>query len=374
MSLRSQKRYEKRKQKRQQNDAKYDKYRNFEWVFSWEHLYTSYQKSIKGVRWKNSTQKYRIKNLSNLYTTKQLLEHNAFVTKGFYEFDLIERGKERHIRSVHLSERVVQRCLCDYCLVPLLTKDLIYDNGASLKNKGYDFSIQRVKHFMRARTSQDYALVFDFSKYFDNINHEVLYKILQHTKIDKRLYNLTKHFIDAFGEKGLGLGSQISQILAVAYPNELDHMIKEKLKIKHYNRYMDDGVLFSNSKEELQKCLRCIQEMCEKLGIILNLKKTKIIKLTCGINFLKVRFYYIKNKVLTKPNRNKFGRQKKKILKLFKKLIPIEDICNSVIAWLGHMKKFSIKRPMYNLINFFYEVCEWYIIRTFLLKEIAFPV
>jgi len=48
--------------------------------------------------------------------------------------------------------------------------------------------------------------------------------------------------------------------------------------------------------------------MCEKLGIILNLKKTKIIKLTRGISFLKVRFYYIKNKVLTKPNRNKFGR------------------------------------------------------------------
>lgn len=30
-------------------------------------------------------------------------------TKGFFAFDLMERGKLRHIRSVHIAERVVQR-------------------------------------------------------------------------------------------------------------------------------------------------------------------------------------------------------------------------------------------------------------------------
>ena len=46
-----------------------------------------------------------------------------------------------------------------------------------------------------------------------------------------------------------------SQILAVFYLNDLDHFVKEKLKIKYYVRYMDDFILFHENKNYLKYCL-----------------------------------------------------------------------------------------------------------------------
>ena len=73
-------------------------------------------------------------------------------------------------------------------------------------------------------------------------------------------------------------------------PNKLDHFIKEKLGIKGYARYMDDGYLIHPSKEYLKECLTRMKEVCDSLGIILNMKKTKIKKLSEGFKFLQIRF------------------------------------------------------------------------------------
>ena len=51
-------------------------------------------------------------------------------------------------------------------------------------------------------------------------------------------------------EKGIPIGNYTSQYFANIYLNELDHFIKEDLKIKYYLRYMDDFVLLVNSKED----------------------------------------------------------------------------------------------------------------------------
>ena len=51
-------RYLRRVAKREQKKLNLSKYNDFDWVFSYEHLYKSYKKSKKGVRWKASTQKY----------------------------------------------------------------------------------------------------------------------------------------------------------------------------------------------------------------------------------------------------------------------------------------------------------------------------
>lgn len=56
--------------------------------------------------------------------------------------------------------------------------------------------------------------------------------------------------------KGLPIGNVVSQILAIFYLNDLDHFIKEKLHIKNYIRYQDDGILLSNDKEYLKYCLK----------------------------------------------------------------------------------------------------------------------
>lgn len=160
-------RYQRRKAARIEKKAKTLKeFGDFGAVFSFDHLYASYRASIKGVGWKASTQRYKSSALAHIAKTQEELLTGKYRSRGFYEFDLVERGKPRHIRSVHISERVVQRCLCDYCLVPALSKSFIYDNGASLPGKGYDFAVSRVTRFLadhyRRYGNEGYALIFDF--------------------------------------------------------------------------------------------------------------------------------------------------------------------------------------------------------------------
>lgn len=218
-------RYQRRKAAREARRAELAKeYGTFEAVFSFERLYDAYRGSIKGVGWKASTQRYKASNLAHINRTHEELLAGRYRSKGFYEFDIVERGKPRHIKSVHISERVVQRCLCDNCLTPMLSRSFIYDNGASLPGKGYDFAVRRVTHFLaehyRKHGREGYVLVFDFSKYFDTAQHAPVFAEIRRSGIDDRLASITEYFIGNFGDVGLGLGSQVSQIAALALPNK----------------------------------------------------------------------------------------------------------------------------------------------------------
>ena len=142
-------RYQRRKAKRiEKRKIIQEKYCVFEKVFSFDNLYESYKKCCKGVNWKTSTQSYKANALLNIYKAWNDLMNGSYRSKGFIEFDITERGKPRHIKSVHISERVVQKCFCDYSLNPLLKRYFIYDNGASIKHKGIDFAMNRLLHLV----------------------------------------------------------------------------------------------------------------------------------------------------------------------------------------------------------------------------------
>ncbi|MBQ2592091.1 MAG: Reverse transcriptase (RNA-dependent DNA polymerase), partial [Candidatus Riflebacteria bacterium] len=107
-------------------------------------LIEAYRNSAKSGSWKSSVQKYGINLLRNVYQTRKALLDGKYTLKPCNVFTLSERGKKRLIRSIHISDRVVQRCLCDNVLLPSLQKYLIYDNGASLKDKGVNFTRKRI--------------------------------------------------------------------------------------------------------------------------------------------------------------------------------------------------------------------------------------
>ena len=266
------------------------KYNDFNLVLDLDNLKAAYRKSRRGVAWKESVQRYDLFLMSNLAETKQKLARGESISKGFVEFDIHERGKMRHIRSVHISERVVQKCLCDNVLTPLMTRSLIYDNGASIKNKGIHFAMNRLRchlsRFYRENGNNNgYALVIDFSKYFDNILHEKLFEMQKKNITDERIFELYKSFVTVFGDGiSLGLGSQVSQISAISYPNKLDHYCKEVLRVRYYGRYMDDTYLIHKDKKHLEYCLTEIKRICDELGIKLNTKKD--LYCTTGRRFL----------------------------------------------------------------------------------------
>lgn len=323
---------------------------NFDWVFSYEHLYHSYKMCRRNVGWKASVQKYITNAPINVYQSWQRLQAGKYRTSGFFEFDLMERGKKRHIRSVTIGERIVQRCLCDYALVPVLGRTYIYDNGASMANKGYSFAVDRLcqhlRQHYRKHGTEGYVLLFDFSKFFDRVSHRVVKAVLHKEFSDERIIKLTEHFIDAFGDVGLGLGSQISQVLALASANRLDHYIQEQCRIGSYGRYMDDGYLIHPSKEYLQKCLEGIRRICEELEITLNEKKTQIVKLSRGFTFLKARFFLLPGgRIVRKIYHCSVTRMRRK-LKSYQRFVAagkmtMDDVYQSWQSWKAYASNFN---------------------------------
>ena len=340
------------------------KYNDFNLVLDLDNLKAAYRKSRRGVAWKESVQRYDLFLMSNLAETKQKLARGESISKGFVEFDIHERGKMRHIRSVHISERVVQKCLCDNVLTPLMTRSLIYDNGASIKNKGIHFAMNRLRchlsRFYRENGNNNgYALVIDFSKYFDNILHEKLFEMQKKNITDKRIFELYKSFVTVFGDGiSLGLGSQVSQISAISYPNKLDHYCKEVLRVRYYGRYMDDTYLIHKDKKHLEYCLTEIKRICDELGIKLNTKKTCIVPLDEGFWFLKGKYILLPSgKIVCKAKRDGIIRMKRK-LKSFKKkydlgLMPKEDVYTSYQSFRSHLLHFDSYYLVKNMDNFY---------------------
>lgn len=349
-------RYQRRKQRRlDAKNRQCRQYDDFEKVFTYDHLRDAYRMCRRNVRWKSSTQRYIANAPLNIYNTYVQLHDGTFRSNGFYEFDLYERGKARHIRSVSVNERVVQRCLCDFSLVPMMRRTFIYDNGASLQNKGYSFAVKRIDRHIRWHYrhygNNGYVLLFDFSSYFDSISHEVLEQIIRSEYTDERLIKLLLHFIGMFGDEGLGLGSQISQVLALATANRLDHYIKEDLGIHCYGRYMDDGYLIHQSKAYLQECLLKIRKKCEELGLKLNLKKTRIIPVRRDFQWLKIMFRLTESGYIVKRIWHKsVVRMRRKMKKLKRKMeagiLLMADVIASYESWKSHVKGLDVYKTL----------------------------
>ena len=349
-------RYQRRKQRRlDAKNRQCRQYDDFEKVFTYDHLRDAYRMCRRNVRWKSSTQRYIANAPLTIYNTYVQLHDGTFRSNGFYEFDLYERGKARHIRSVSVNERVVQRCLCDFSLVPMMRRTFIYDNGASLQNKGYSFAVKRIDRHIRWHYrhygNNGYVLLFDFSSYFDSISHEVLEQIIRSEYTDERLIKLLLHFIGMFGDEGLGLGSQISQVLALATANRLDHYIKEDLGIHCYGRYMDDGYLIHQSKAYLQECLLKIRKKCEELGLKLNLKKTRIIPVRRDFQWLKIMFRLTESGYIVKRIWHKsVVRMRRKMKKLKRKMeagiLLMADVIASYESWKSHVKGLDVYKTL----------------------------
>lgn len=308
---------------------------------------------MKGVTWKYSTQCYYLHRIDRIYVTKTRLENMDRMSDGFIVFWVNERGKLRRIRSIHINERVVHRCENDDVLVPVLKPRLIYDNYSSLKERGTRRCFERLKCFLQRefRTygdNESYILVWDLHSYFDSIDHDVVYEMYSKLFYDnekKNLY-LIMDFVDAFGEVSLGLGSQVSQMTAMYYPNDIDHYIKEQLKIKGYGRYNDDFFLIHRSKEYLQNCANVIREKYAEKGIEMNENKLRICKIGTEFKFLKAKIHITDTgKVIMRPDRGSVIRERAKLKAMKEKVddgeMEFVEAYNQFKSWQGYLAYFN---------------------------------
>lgn len=315
---------------------------NYEKAISFDSIYNSFQSARAGSFWKDSVIGYDINRLINSTVISRELQSGTYRLKGYYHFDVLEREKVRHIQSLHITDRVFQRSLCEEVLKPRMLPTFIYDNGASQRHKGTNFSKNRLKthlhQYYRNFGTEGYILQIDIKKYFDSISHRCLKKrVDKHFPDDERTRCTLYEIIDSFGDVGLGLGSQVCQILALDYLSPLDHFIKEILHIKYFGRYMDDMYLIHPDKEYLNKCKRMISDFLKEYELEIHPHKTQIYPIKRGIRFLGFHFYLTDTgKVYVKILKKSVKRIKRKLRNMVNKGISEDTILRSFSCWRGH--------------------------------------
>lgn len=359
-------------------------------------LYRAYLESKRGSSWKPQVQMYEMDYLAKLVATSNELESHTYYARKGSSFIVNERGKQRNIRSNPFSDRVVRRSLCDECLTPTLRQYLIHDNGASLPGKGISFTRRRFEQhlheFYRKHGNEGYILLIDFSKYYDNIQHqklrdkikkyikdeEILWlfdKVLENFKIDVSYLNdelyskcldmkfdgdkqskLNPEYLtgEKFMEKSLAIGDQVSQICSIFFPAEIDNYCKIVRSIRFYGRYMDDSYIISDDKNFLHEMLNEITKIANKLGIFINEKKTRIMKLNQPFTYLKLRYKLTSTGHLVKRINPQAVTRERRKLKKYRGLVndgrmSLEDAKTSFKSWYGSYEKLLSYRTRNNM-------------------------
>ena len=321
---------------------------SLESIASTDNLYEAARLSARGVRWKASVQRYEAHVLRNVLKAHRNLLAGKDIRCGFVRFDLMERGKLRHITSVRFSERVIQKSISRQALAPAVWPTLTPGCSANLKGRGTDYALIRLKRQLaehqRRHGTEGYILLIDFSDYFGSISHDAAKALVAKNIDDPRVRDLIDLQIDASGDVGLGLGSEPNQILAVAIPSPIDHLLERLPGIEASGRYMDDTYAVAMDKETLRGALREVRAECERLGITINERKTRIVKLTRGFTFLKKHFRYTETgRIIVRPCRKSLTRERRKMKKHAAMVrdgrMTLEQARKSYISWRGSIEK-----------------------------------
>lgn len=364
-------------------------------------LYRAYKASVKGSKWKETTQKFMMYFLWSIFSIQEDLLNRTLENGPVEEFSLSERGRVRPISSIRIRDRIVRHALCDEILLPEVKKHIIYDNGASIKGRGISHQRERfevhLRRYYKQYGNEGWILFGDFSKFYDNIIHEIAkrellklfdddefidwlltlifdgFKIDVSYMTDEEYANcMTETFNkldyreipkeqltgEKWMEKSVNIGDQLSQVIGIYYPYRIDNYVKYVRSQKFYGRYMDDWYIMNLSKEELVDLLEHIRVIAKELGIHINEKKTRIVKISSTYKFLQVKYTLTKDgKIVKRINPDRVTTMRRKLKKLAIKVangeIPYENIENMFRGWMGSFYKLLSRQQRKNLITLY---------------------
>lgn len=200
-----------------------------------------------------------------------------------------------------------------------------------------DKAQEMLRALVKSTNGQGYILKMDISKFFNNIDQQILFNIISRVIADPSLNKLTVSFIfDQDSNIGIPIGNYTSQIFANIYLNELDKFIKEELRVKRYIRYMDDFVLFVPGQATAKVLYGQINDFVNS-GLKLHLNpKSRYYPCYHGLDFAGFRIF---------SNYRLLRRRSKKKLKMIIRdyranIDNKEQFCCRVNSWYGHANSY----------------------------------
>ncbi len=142
----------------------------------------------------------------------------------------------------------------------------------------------------------------DFSKAFDYLNHDILWKKLVDAGFSGRIYNMVRAMyannkscvkcngaISEFFQCNIGVrqGECISPVLFNLYINDIEQYFRDRghegMDFEIFRQslllYADDTIIMAKSPERLQLALDILHDYCNKMKLTVNTEKTKVMKI-----------------------------------------------------------------------------------------------
>lgn len=331
-------------------------------VIGFDALYTSMMNTKKNVLWKDSVAAYYHRGIDRTGRLSDELHSGQYRAAPPKHFQ-VTSPKPREIASIAYRDRVYQRSLNDNAIYPIMTNSFIFDNWACQRGKGTDGARERLKGFLRRyfrqHGTEGWVAQFDIHGYYPNMRHDEVEKLFRE-KLPGWAYERVERILREQypGEVGYNPGSQLIQIAGIALLDDVDHYIKERLRMKLYLRYMDDLIMIHESREYLEECQAGVAGKLREIGFELNPKKTRIYSLREGIPFLGFRFRLTDTgKVLMHPDPAKVKAGRKKYRRLVAKAlngsIGRESVDMSFATWLNHLSKGNAYGLIQKLVRYY---------------------
>lgn len=323
----------------------------FTTITSFENLYRAYLNARRGKRDHGTVIDFDQRLEENLVGLQRALVSGCY-QPGKYRTFIIHEPKRRLISAAPFRDRVVHHAIIDV-IEPLLDASLIEDSYACRCGKGTHKALDRCQQFARRC---EWVLHCDVRKYFPSIDHGLLQEMLRKRIGDQKVLQLLFLILDSgpvqepvlawfdgddlltpiVRRRGLPIGNLTSQFFANLFLDPLDRMIKQRLRIRGYVRYMDDLVVFGRSVQELRKVRAVVEETLNALRLELHPKKRQIYPVRNGIPFLGFRVFPNHRRLLPENVDRQRVRLRIKVQQYNKQQIDSKSFYQSLQAWIGH--------------------------------------
>ncbi|QUO43471.1 RNA-dependent DNA polymerase [Brevibacillus composti] len=314
-------------------------------IYDFESLHAAYKRARKGKRYRDGVLSFSSNLEERLIELQNELIWKTYRTSPYRHFKVYE-PKERLVKALPFRDRVAQHALVA-AIEPIFEKSFIYHSYGCRVGKGVHRGSQQLMRWLREtqrKWGKVYCLKADVSKFFPSINHDTLLSIIKRKiKCPDTLWlieEIVRSSDDSSDVPGVGIpvGNLTSQLFANIYLDQLDHYVKERMRVKYYIRYMDDFVILHHDKKELRRWLQEIEDfLFARLQLKLN-PKTDIFPISRGVDFLGYRTWPT-HRLVRKSSIKRMKRKMRKFQRRYAKgAVSLEEINRTVQSWLGHVK------------------------------------
>ena len=199
-------------------------------------------------------------------------------------------GKTRKLGIPTIYDRVCQQALLNR-LIPIF--DPVFDDASFGYRKGRSTKDALGKIWGELNEGNEWVVDADLRDFFGSVDHEKLITLVNQRVSDGRVLRLLRSMLKAGciasgkrlpTEQGAPQGGVVSPLLSNILLTPFD---REMRRMGYrLTRYADDWVVTCRTQSEARTALRVAAQILEKLGVELHVKKTHIVHIRHGFEFL----------------------------------------------------------------------------------------